>query len=665
VQDASVNDWDLATEEDSAGEIERLWLEQRGRAAEILAAHKAQLDEIELRFAAQIELISSQLAAETATGEHHEELERGWAELEARQLQIQQEQEKTALEFQQWSDQLRQKQQELERRGEEIETKEQQAVQQESSLQTARQEQDAELEQIALRRTEIEEQEQRLAQDRQAFETERAALHEQRQRIAKQIKQHRTKQLEELEQQRAKEHQELQEQYAEQFQALEQRRAELESTEHGELGELRKEIDRLAAAALQHQQAYEAQAAENARQLSELETARQKNAGLQDELDAAQQEVARLLEELDAALQESVRLKTELDSAGQENARLQDELQAAGELAHGAEEQLASLRAAHDSLAHQVAAREADSVAGHTQMESIVRERDQLAQRLNEANTALETVRMQAAKAGQTAEAARMEIAKQLEDARQEADDAAQRIAELENQLAAGDADGADVESGIDSQQFQDLQRRFELAVEDVRGLKRRNAELEDQITALKAGRSDLASAAQGQDWESLKKRMLAELEADGAPTAEREEEKLSIENTIRITDDVVAQKDREIQELKEVLNQQSDNLGSVAVGAAAVEEMFNQDELIRQERERLQQAQTEWRDKLRQAEIDISLERARIARERVELEEKLRSLEAERDQGHHAGHGHDNKTGKPSRGRWLERLGLKETDSK
>ena len=125
-----------------------------------------------------------------------------------------------------------------------------------------------------------------------------------------------------------------------------------------------------------------------------------------------------------------------------------------------------------------------------------------------------------------------------------------------------------------------------------------------------------------------------------------------------------MGQKDREIEELKQLLSEQSDNLGSMAVGAAAVEGIFDQDELIRQERERLQQAQIEWREKLRQAEIDVSLERARIARERVELEEKLRAIEAERSHGQSAGADHGNAKGaKPARGRWLERLGLKDAE--
>jgi hypothetical protein len=112
------------------------------------------------------------------------------------------------------------------------------------------------------------------------------------------------------------------------------------------------------------------------------------------------------------------------------------------------------------------------------------------------------------------------------------------------------------------------------------------------------------------------------------------------------------------------LLSQQSDNIGSLAVGAAAVAEIFDQDEVIRQERERLQQAQEDWREKLRQAEIDISLERARIARERVELDEKLRAFEEERSTHNAAGHAPANAKGaKPARGRWLERLGLKDSE--
>ncbi len=87
----------------------------------------------------------------------------------------------------------------------------------------------------------------------------------------------------------------------------------------------------------------------------------------------------------------------------------------------------------------------------------------------------------------------------------------------------------------------------------------------------------------------------------------------------------------------------------------------MDHDELIIQERERLQHAQEEWREKLRQAEVEISLERARIARERTELQEKQHALEKQAAQ--QAPPSSDGKTAEKlgSRGRWLTRLGLKD----
>ena len=100
---------------------------------------------------------------------------------------------------------------------------------------------------------------------------------------------------------------------------------------------------------------------------------------------------------------------------------------------------------------------------------------------------------------------------------------------------------------------------------------------------------------------------MLASLQADGdaAATAAGDEsdaeaneeanaERLTIESTIQITDEIVAQKDRELAELKLLLSQQSDSIGSVAVGAAAIAGVLGQDELIRQEREKLNSLQEE-----------------------------------------------------------------------
>ena len=115
-----------------------------------------------------------------------------------------------------------------------------------------------------------------------------------------------------------------------------------------------------------------------------------------------------------------------------------------------------------------------------------------------------------------------------------------------------------------------------------------------------------------------------------------------------------------EIEELQRLLQDQSGNLGSVAVGAAALGEMFDQDEIIREERENLKQLQAQWEEKLRKAEIDLSVERAKIARERAELEERLHGgspEEASEDD-------EEDGSGKGG-GRWLARLGLKDEEKK
>jgi hypothetical protein len=80
---------------------------------------------------------------------------------------------------------------------------------------------------------------------------------------------------------------------------------------------------------------------------------------------------------------------------------------------------------------------------------------------------------------------------------------------------------------------------------------------------------------------------------------------------------------------------------------------------LIRDERENLRRQQEEWREKLRRAEVEISVERAKFARERIELDERIRNFE---EQLSAAPSGEPNEQdNKAPRGNWLSRLGLKD----
>jgi len=213
------------------------------------------------------------------------------------------------------------------------------------------------------------------------------------------------------------------------------------------------------------------------------------------------------------------------------------------------------------------------------------------------------------------------------------------------------------------------------MATSDCRDLKSKNADLQDQLakggTSSKSGtKSPALSDSQGMDWEAQKQRMLAQLEADyDEADPVQKADRLTIENAVKVTEEALAAKDqqvtdirREVEELRSLLENQSSSIGQFAVGAAAFAGMLDKDELVRQERESLQKMQESMREQLKKAEIDISMERAKIARDRAELDEQLHAIQREKAQqaaSDPAGGGDKGK--KPARGRWLSRLGLSE----
>ena len=245
--------------------------------------------------------------------------------------------------------------------------------------------------------------------------------------------------------------------------------------------------------------------------------------------------------------------------------------------------------------------------------------------------------------------AANEEESPELVSLRAERDALATKIADFEN------APQQPVDSNV-QQELADLQRRFEMAVEDVRELKQKNAELQDQVQSESStfGTFD----AGGSDWESQKARLLAELGAEdqGTITAERKEARATIEGTIAITDQVVAEKDKELAELKATMDSQPAEVDLDEIKKSIAEEVLDNDEMIQEERKRLEEMQEEWQEKLRKAELELSVQRAKLAREQSELQEKLAVLtQAEKENP-------QTEPGKPRR-RWLSALGLKEDE--
>ncbi|MDZ4780465.1 MAG: hypothetical protein SGJ19_09460 [Planctomycetia bacterium] len=438
------------------------------------------------------------------------------------------------------------------------------------------------------------------------------------------------------------------------------------------------------------------------RALADSSVQAQAVAELQAKLQQAEQERRQLQERLEQTVQTQA---AELQSAKAEAAALTEELakfraaeqQAASEHArlHGRCEELDSallnVKAEFDRETAQAASRvqslERDLARAKASGAGDQQAQQELAKRFADAEAAAK----QALAAQQAAETQAADVARQLEQLREQASSASHateevaslrtenanlteqlsglldartkliaQCAELQERLEEAPPAVAAVDEDV-AERIHALERRYELAMEDVREEKARAAELEQKLAISRKNGGTPAPSGAGMDWEAQKLRMLAMLEEYDDGDAEQARERLTIQGTLDITDSVVADKDQEIAELRKLLEEQSSNIGNVAVGASAIAQLIESDEVIQHERERARQLQTEWEGKMRTAEVEISVERAKLARERSDLEEKLRVLE-ERSATMGAQTPAANAAAKePKRGRWLERLGLKD----
>ncbi len=241
-------------------------------------------------------------------------------------------------------------------------------------------------------------------------------------------------------------------------------------------------------------------------------------------------------------------------------------------------------------------------------------------------------------------------------------------IAQLQATTSHGPADRSGAAGGGNDQE--DYRLRYEMALDDLRELKASNSRLQEQLSKAKATASTFAKETRSQqpslNWETEKLRIIAALESDlDENDSEQRAERLKIEEVLQATEKAIAKKDaeiteknNEIRELKQRL-EKSSHTGPLDQMAAAIEQTLQNDIIIQQERERLRQLEEQVQSRMCRAEIEISLERAKLARERAEIEERLRSagLDAAKPAGE------PNAPEQPAHGRWLSRLGLTEAD--
>ena len=146
----------------------------------------------------------------------------------------------------------------------------------------------------------------------------------------------------------------------------------------------------------------------------------------------------------------------------------------------------------------------------------------------------------------------------------------------------------------------------------------------------------------------------MSSLDSDQAG-GQSDNDRMTVEGAISVTDAIVASKERQIEELKQSLAEK-DHAPPPPSGTASEQQILDADETIRKGRVEIERLREELREKQRQAEIEIAVERAKIARDKAELEEKT----------HAAGAGDRSRESEaqPSRGQWLTKLGLKSPDA-
>lgn len=191
------------------------------------------------------------------------------------------------------------------------------------------------------------------------------------------------------------------------------------------------------------------------------------------------------------------------------------------------------------------------------------------------------------------------------------------------------------------------------------------------------------SGAADAMSWEERRELIIAQMEADSfdadqfvedlggeslKPKGQGEDPPQSpleyvneLAERLASAENHLVEREGEVHELRMLLQNQSETReGGMAIGAAAIAQMVDSDELIVAERERLQELQAQWEEKFRQSEIDASLERAKLSRERqelgkraAELEEQIAHMQRDARETEELGVG-------TSR-RWLAKLGISE----
>lgn len=378
--------------------------------------------------------------------------------------------------------------------------------------------------------------------------------------------------------------------------------------------------------------------------VEQLDEARAERAELRAKLDQAEADLRSKAESLDELEEQQVELFARVERLQEENQNLVDE--------H-------AKRNADDSLSIAKATLETQLQQLEQKMETLEQENRSLNERLSDADQNTNDD----AQAQSLDSEEREELESQLDQLKKQVDELESEKAGLQ-EAADADSSNAEEREAIvqENQQLQTRLAELEVQLESagsavpdneserVRELKELLTAAKDEIESLQATNEKLNAEIdeQGQEesepvnpedlsWEDRKRLIMQQFEDAEDDSSEK---RMEVDDIVASTEQALETKDKVIQELQQRLqSKQSDTPNPIDL-----------DEAIQQEREKLQQIQAEWQDKIRQAEIDLSAERARLARERTQLEGKQSQAKPEAE----------SKTGGRTR-KWLDHLGLRD----
>lgn len=259
----------------------------------------------------------------------------------------------------------------------------------------------------------------------------------------------------------------------------------------------------------------------------------------------------------------------------------------------------------------------------------------------------------------------------ELEQTQRAADDKTDRFEGLQQQIAALRQERDEAWQLLSSREPGDSSCEGGAHDSPVEILRRQLLEERQTIVELRLQIEDLSATLQSSSadkklpsmltWDEQKALLLKRLEGEDCESIADPQQRLDLTQLVKQTDQQIANRDKEIAELRRLLAEQSTASASMAIGAAAIAELLDSDELIREERENLQRLQLELKERSRAAEVELSKERANLARLRTELEEKQHELQRQSSNGSEVIPVDIGGEGKKKSSRWLSRLGLAE----